>query len=172
MEPEHDDGILDALVAALAAAVQAAITALLALLLAALTLLARALQAIFTLARPGLLAGSVAAAGYSSVTLFASVLALYGDDLQAGLLALSAVVLAPATLLILAGDYGAWAICLAVAGVEILARLLLEHAPPAALALLPVAALAGCVVYFLMGGGEDTAKDEHPEIEKESPNVE
>jgi hypothetical protein len=173
-----DGGLLETLAGALVIAIQAAIMALVALILALLTLLARALQAVFVLARPASLVGCVAAAGYTSVTLFATVLAHYGGDAQAIILALAAIIIAPTALLVLDGDYGAWAIMLAVAGVELLAMLLLERAPTVVKALLPVLALTGTVMFFLQSdpsrasGSNDKVDEAEHLPEKEQPNVE
>lgn len=145
----QDESLIEGLTSALFAAVQAALTALLALLLALLTLLARALQAIFILARPAALVGCVVAAGYASVELFTVVLARYGNDLPAALLALSSIVIAPAALLIIADSYGTWALMLAVAGIELAVKAGIERAPPLVLALLPVLALTAVMLYFL-----------------------
>lgn len=161
-------GLLGALAGALAMAMQAMFMALAALILVLLTLLARALQAVFILARPAALVGCVAAAGYTSVTLFVTVLARYGGDWPAVILALAAVIIAPSAMLVLAGDYaaerragpGAWAIMLAVAGVEFLARAGIARAPPVVLALLPVLALTGTMMYFLRDQAEHLAERE------------
>ena len=173
---DHDETLLEGLMTLLVEAVKAAFLALLALLLVLGTLLARALQAIFILARPGVLMGCVALAGYTTLTLFSTVLAQYGGDLPAALLALATVTIVPAALLMTAQDSGAWAIMLGVAITEFLARLGLEHAPPPVLALLPVMALSGTVLYFLRGGDnhlpDDNSGAYDAHIEKEQTNVE
>ena len=168
-EYDQEESLLEGLAKALATAAQAAFIALIALLLALLTLLARALQATFILARPAALIGCVAAAGYTSVGLFATVLAHYGNDLPAALLALSSIVIAPAALLILADNYGTWALMLAVAGIEFAARAGIERAPPGVLALLPVLALTGTVLYHMRAGNaSNTTTADHLETQEAS----
>ena len=140
---------MDDLTEGLNQAIEAAGKALVALVLVLAILVARTFQAIFFLARPAALLGCVVAAGYASVTLFGTVLVRYGGDLPAVFLALSAVVLVPAALLVLAGDYGVWAVMLAVAILDFMAHLGIERAPPMVLSLLPILALMGTVSYFL-----------------------
>jgi len=151
---------------ALNAAISAAMAALMALLIISLTLFFRALQALFILARPTMLAGTVAALGYTSVNLFGTILVHYGGDMPAVILALAFVILTPASLLVLAGDYGIWAVCLASAGLEFLAHLGIERAPPIILALIPVMALADTTFYSL-AHMEDVPECESEPKEKE-----
>lgn len=139
---------MDNLTESLKEAIEAATKALLALILVLAILLARTLQALFTLARPALLVGCVILAGYGAVTLFPVVLAKYGGDAPAVLLALVSVVIVPVGLLVLAGDYGAWAVLAASGALMVLAREAIARSPPAVLVGYPLVALSGCVVYF------------------------
>lgn len=104
----------------------------------------QALRSALLLAVPLLKLGCVALAGYGMVELYPVVFRLYGADLPAAILALAAVLIVPAFLLARAGaSLGG----LALAGiVELGARAMLSHMPPAALALAPGLALAACVL--------------------------
>jgi hypothetical protein len=134
---------------ALANAIRAMMTALLALFLVLAILATRAIQALFILARPAALAGTVVAAGYGSVTLFMTVLDRYGNDLPAAMLALAAVIITPATLLVLKSDSGTWAVMLAVAVIDFLVHLGIERAPPLVIAALPAVGLAAVTFWHL-----------------------
>lgn len=166
-EPEQDDQN-DRLQESASEAWNAAAKAFYAFVLALVILIGRALQALFVLARPAVLVCTVVAAGYTSVTLFQTILVRYGGGLPAVLLALAAVTLLPATLVIIAEDYGIWAIALATAGLEFLARLGLERAPPIVLALIPVLALAS-VVFAIKK--LDTHEEEQNEQDQKQRNI-
>ena len=148
-------------------AIQALITAIIAFLLVALTLIARALQAVFMLAQPALLFGSACALGFGVYKFFPTMLAHYGGDFFAVLLALALTTIVPASLIMLAADTaGLWPVLWASAGLLMLAHFVIDRAPPLVLALLPVLALAGCILHFAFG---DIGQPIQTEI-KESTN--
>lgn len=148
-EPEHPDST-SKLQESAGEAWNDAAKALYSFILVLIILVGRAIQALFVLARPAILIGTVISAGYTSITLFGTILACYGGDLSAVILALTSVIIVPVALIIMAGNYGIWAICLATAGLEFLAHLGLQRAPPIVLALIPVLALSGTIFYFLV----------------------
>lgn len=142
------DDFLSGLAEGLGRAIEAALKALLALLLFALTIVFRALQAAFVLARPALYLVCAAAAGYTSILLFVAVLAHYGDDVPASLLALSAIVIVPASLTVLAqAGYGVLAVLALTSALEWLASLAIERSPPVVLALSPAIALVALIFH-------------------------
>lgn len=158
MDEFGDDGGMGE---ALGQALAAMLHALVMLLLFALTLLARALQAVFTLARPALLFGSACAAGFGAVKLFPTLLACYGGDFFAFVLALAMTAAIPASLIMLALEtVGLWPVLWASAGLMLLAHFVINRAPPIVVALLPVLVLSACVLYFAFG------QDFHIELEE------
>ena len=145
---ESAGGIGEALGAALAAMLHA----LLLLVLFALTLLARALQALFILARPALLAGSAALACYGAVELFQSLVARYGGNLDSVVLSLALVATVPTALLLLSGGKaGVWPVLLASGVLALMARICVDRAPVMVLGFIPCAGLVACVLYFAFG---------------------
>lgn len=147
---------------ALAAAVAAMLRALVLLVLFALTLLARALQATFILARPALLAGSAALACYGAVVLFQSLVARYGGNLDAVVLSLALVATVPTALLLLSGGKaGLWPVLLASGVLALGARYAIDRAPVMVLGFIPCVGLAACVLHFAFGQREE--KDDEQE---------
>ncbi len=137
---------------AMGAALAAMLHALVMLLMFAVTLAARALQAVFTLARPALLFGSACAAGFGAVKLLPTVAERYGGDLFATVLALAMTATIPVSLIMLAQEtVGLWPVLWASAGLMIAADFAISRAPPIVLAMLPVLALSACVFYFAFG---------------------
>lgn len=154
---------MEDLAKALGDALEAMLKALIALLLAFLMLLARAAQAIFTLARIALPLAATAAAGAGAVLLFPTILGAYGNDPPAALLALTAITATPTALLLLAQQREARptpAGILAGSGVlMLLAHLAIERAPPVMLALAPPTGLAACIFYLAFGQPTDSKQE-------------
>jgi hypothetical protein len=147
------------------AALAAMFHALVLLLMFAVMLAARALQAVFTLARPALLFGSACATGFGAVKLFPIVAERYGGDLFAIVLALAMTSTIPASLIMLALEtVGLWPVLWASAGLMIAAAFAISRAPPVVLALLPVLALAACIFHFAFG------QDFHLDLEEGQEN--
>jgi hypothetical protein len=147
---QAEQNSLSTLAEGLGRAIQAAMLALLALLLVVLTVVFRALQAALVLARPALYLATSAAASYASIVLFLSVLAHYGNDVPASVLALSLVVIVPASLAVLAqAGYGILAVLALTAALELLASLAIERAPPVVIAALPAIGLAAVTMWHL-----------------------
>jgi hypothetical protein len=130
------------------AAAEAAGRALAALVIAMLTLVFRALQALFTLARPALLVGCVVALGYGAATLYPVLFAVYGGDIPAALVAALAVIVVPAALLVLAAGYDVFAVALASGGVMVLAREAAIRSPPVILAMAIPVSIGACFLHF------------------------
>lgn len=150
-------GIGEALIAALAAMIHA----LVLLIMFALTLLARALQAVFILARPALLAGSVSLALYGAVLLFKSLVTRYGSGLDAVVLSLALVATVPTSLLLLSsGKVEVWPVLLASGVLALLARIGVDRAPKMVLGFIPCVGLTACVLYFAFGQkGNDSEQE-------------
>ena len=145
---ESEDGIAEALGAALAAMLQA----LVFLVMFAITLAARALQAVFILARPALLAGSAALACYGAVALFQSLVARYGGNLDAVVLSLALVATVPTALLLLSGGKaGVWPVLLASGVLALVARYAIDRASVMVLGFIPCVGLVACILYFAFG---------------------
>ena len=158
MDDYGDDGGMGEM---LGAALAAMFHALVLLLMFAVTVLARALQAVFVLARPALLFGSACAAGFGACRLFPTVMECYGGDVFAAMLALALTAIVPASLIMLAQEQvGLWPVLWASAGLMMLAHFVISRAPPVVLALLPVLALSACILYFAFG------QDFHMELEE------
>lgn len=168
-EPQDtaESDAVEALAQALGSALEAMFKALLALLLAILTLLARAVQAILTLARFALPLAATATAGAGAVLLFPTVSTAYGNDLPAALLALVAITATPATLLLLARETGKeltlWGILVSSGVLMLLARLALERSPPMVQALVPPLGLAASIFYMAFKTQPNHTQDQNQE---------
>jgi hypothetical protein len=161
--PEQEDSAIGASAAGLGAAITAMLQALLMLIMVLLTIAARALQALLILARVAMPAATTIVAGFGAVTLFQSVLARYGGDWQAAMLATAAVCVTPAAIMAEAKQYGVWPALAAAGALMILFRFGLDHAPPTIAAMLPVAGLATSAIAIM--------ESKVPEVpEKEASN--
>lgn len=130
--------------------------ALAALLLVAVIIIARALQAVFILARFAVYPACAAVEVYGAIVLFRVVSVRYGGDFAAILLALALTILVPASMLILKGDLPVWPVLLGAGLLSLGAAWLVERAHPLVLALVPVVALSACILSFaFQNGGKD-----------------
>lgn len=121
----------------------AAAKAFYAFVLVLVTLLGQALQALFVLARPALMVGTVILALYGSVQLFTAAHTAFGGDAPAMLIAALSVIVVPAGLIALAENYGIWAILTASGTLSWLGALAIARSPPIILAAsIPVAIAA------------------------------
>ncbi len=139
-----DGGLGEALGEALAAMLHA----LVLLFMFALTVLARALQAVFTLARPALLLGCVVTLCYGAAVWFPVVFKLLGADVPAFLMAALSVVAIPGALVALAGDYGFFPVALLSGGLMLVAREAAIRSPPVILPLSMPVVIGAVFLYF------------------------
>ena len=154
------------------AAIAAMLQALVLLLMFAITVLARALQALFILARPALLFGSAAAAGIGAVKMFSTVATCYGGDLFAVMLALALTAIVPTSLILLAQDTaGLWPVLWAAAGLMMLAHFVISRAPPLMLASLPTLALSACVLYFAFDHNSEKEEKQNEKWKRIGPTM-
>lgn len=133
---------------ALGEAWRAAMKALYALIVMLMTLVLRAMQAVFVLARPALLVGCVVAPFYGAASLYPTLFRLYGADIPAALVAALAVVTIPAALLILADRYDVFAIALASGAVMIGAKEAAIRSPPVILAMVWPVVIGACFLHY------------------------
>lgn len=132
--------------------------ALAALMLVLVIVMARALQAVFILARFAVYPACAAVEVYGAVVLFRAVSVRYGGDFAAVLLALALVVLVPASMLLLRGDLPLWPVLLGAGALSLGASWLIDHSPAVVLAFVPVVALSACILSFTFSspnGGKD-----------------
>lgn len=145
---QAEDTAEDRRAEALNEAWRAAMKALWALIVVLMTLLLRAMQAVFVLARPAALVGCVVALFYGAASLYPTLFTAYGADVPAALVAALAVIVIPAALLILADGYDVFAIALASGAVMIGAKEAAIRSPPIVLALVIPVVIGAVFLHF------------------------
>lgn len=137
----------------------AAWAAFYAFVIALLTILGRAVQALFTLLRFALPVFAAALQVVGAVLLFGSVTVAYGGDLPALLLALAFVSIVPVVLVMLARDaLDIWGILVASGALSWLAALGIARSPPTLLGALPGLGLLACIFWLTFGAKSPDAQ--------------